>query len=570
MAEKITFKERFGYGLGDLASNLFWMQFVWFLNYFYTDVFGLAPAVLATMMLWVRIWDSINDPLVGIVADRTESRWGKFRPYLLWGAIPFAIVGTLTFTTPNFSPHGKLVYAYATYGLMVLIYTVVNIPYSALMGVVSPDPAVRTRFSQMRFIMAFTGGLIVQATTLPLVAHFGAQTPGVVSAEVQGQQLFVQEKGNGSSRLEVSARTPSYQAPSFTQRLGLQFGLLNETELGQLTKKKSIQVNTPAYYKEAGIDWTKAPEKFESITYLTTGFKSTAFPLAKIFPDTDLTEQKVVVQVVNEQKGFQYAIGIFSVLAAFLFFITFATTKERVRPPKKQQTSLGRDLKDLLTNGPWLILFVAGIITLFHVCMRNGSILYWCKYNLGNEQLGPLFMLAGTLANLVSIFLVGFIERIFGKKFGFAFCIGASGLLSASFFFIPESNIPLLLGVHILKNLAFGPTAALIWAMYTDAADYGEWKNGRRSTGLVMSACTMAQKLGYTLGGVLSMNILAYIGYQANAVQSAKALLGIKGMVSWISALPCIIGFVLILFYPLNKQRLKKIEADLLARRSAA
>ena len=570
MTDKITFKERFGYGLGDLASNLFWMQFVWFLNYFYTDVFGLAPAVLATMMLWVRIWDSINDPLVGIVADRTESRWGKFRPYLLWGAIPFAIVGTLTFTTPNLTPHGKLIYAYATYGAMVLIYTVVNIPYSALMGVVSPDPAVRTRFSQMRFIMAFTGGLIVQATTLPLVAHFGAQAPGVVTAAVEKNQLVIQEKGNGSSRLEVSARAPNYQSPSFVQRLGLQFGLLNETELGQLTKKKSIQVNTPAYYQEAGIDWDQAPEKFESISYLTTGFKSIVIPLAKIFPDTDLAGQKIVVQVVNEQKGFQYAIGIFSVLAAFLFFITFATTKERVRPPKKQETTLGRDLKDLLTNGPWLILFVAGIITLFHVCMRNGSILYWCKYNLGNEQLGPLFMLAGTLANLLSIFLVGFIEKIFGKKFGFAFCIGASGLLSASFFFIPESNIPLLLGVHILKNLAFGPTAALIWAMYTDAADYGEWKNGRRSTGLVMSACTMAQKLGYTLGGVLSMNILAYIGYQANAVQSPQALLGIKGMVSWISALPCIIGFVLILFYPLNKQRLKKIEADLLARRSAA
>jgi GPH family glycoside/pentoside/hexuronide:cation symporter len=163
---------------------------------------------------------------------------------------------------------------------------------------------------------------------------------------------------------------------------------------------------------------------------------------------------------------------------------------------------------------------------------------------------------------------VGFIEKFFGKKFGFALCIGASGLLSASFFLIPESNIPLLLGVHILKNLAFGPTAALIWAMYTDAADYGEWKNGRRSTGLVMSACTMAQKLGYTLGGVLSMNILAYIGYQANAVQSSQALLGIKGMVSWIAAIPCAIGFALILFYPLTDKQLKNIEADLKARRA--
>lgn len=115
MSERITFGERFGYGLGDLASNLFWMQFVWFLNYFYTDVFGLAPAVLATMILVVRIWDSINDPIIGILADRTHSRWGKFRPYLLWGAIPFGIVGALTFATPDFSPGGKL-------GMAVLSY----------------------------------------------------------------------------------------------------------------------------------------------------------------------------------------------------------------------------------------------------------------------------------------------------------------------------------------------------------------------------------------------------------------------------------------------------------------
>ena len=570
MAGQTTFLERFGYGLGDLASNLFWMQFVWFLNYFYTDVFGLAPAVLATMILVVRIWDSINDPIVGILADRTRTRWGKFRPYLLWGAIPFAIVGTLTFTTPNLSPHGKLVYAYATYGLMVLVYTIVNIPYSALMGVVSPDPAERTRFSQMRFIMAFTGGLIVQASTLPLVSHFGAQAQGVVSAEVRGPEVVVREQGRGSSRLEVAALSPTYSRPTFFQRLGTQFGLLDETELGRIVKKKTIYVNTPEYYREAGIDTSKPPARFSGTAYLESGFQSLEIPLARVFQGLDLSGHRVEVRVVNEQKGFQRAIALFSALAAFLFFVTFATTRERVQPPPRQKSSLARDLRDLLTNGPWLILFAAGIITLFHVCMRNGSIMYWCKYNLGNERLGPLFMLAGTLANLLSIFLVGAIDRLLGKKYGFAFCIAASGLLSSSFYFLPESNIPLLLGVHVLKNLAFGPTAALIWAMYTDAADYGEWKNGRRSTGLVMSACTMAQKLGYTLGGALTMAILSYIGYRANAEQSLRSLLGIKSMVSWISALPCVVGFVLILFYPLGRKKLEKIESDLRARRAAA
>jgi len=567
-SERTGFVERFGYGLGDLASNLFWMQFVWFLNYFYTDVFGLAPATLATMILAVRIWDSLNDPIVGILADRTESRWGKFRPYLLWGAIPFAVVGTLTFTTPNLSPHGKLVYAYATYGAMVLIYTVVNIPYSALMGVVSSDPSERARFSQMRFIMAFAGGLVVQATTLPLVAHFGARTPGVVGAELRAGEVVVTERGEGSSRLEVALLRPGYRKPTALQGLAVRFGLRDEEELGRTPARKTIYVHSPAYYEEAGMPWRAPAKSFSDVSYLTNGFERVVFPLAEVFPGRKADGLRTEATVVNEQKGFQGAIGLFSVLAAFLFFVTFATTKERVRPPRGQKTSLGRDVKDLLSNGPWLILFSLGIITLFHVCLRNGSIMYWCKYNLGNERLGPLFMLAGTLANLVSIFLTGVIERTFGKKFGYALCIAGAGLLSASFYVIPETKVGLLLTVHVLKNLAFGPTAALIWAMYTDAADYGEWKNGRRATGLVMSACTMAQKFGYTLGGALAMWILGYIGYVANAEQTPMALAGIKGMVSWIAALPCILGVVLILFYPLDKKQLETIESDLAARRT--
>jgi GPH family glycoside/pentoside/hexuronide:cation symporter len=255
-------------------------------------------------------------------------------------------------------------------------------------------------------------------------------------------------------------------------------------------------------------------------------------------------------------------------VAAFLFFITFATTRERVQPSAKQETSLKRDLLDLVTNKPWLVLFALGIITLFHVCLRNGAIIYWCKYNLGNEKLGPLFMLAGTLANLVSIFLVGTLERVCGKKMGYALCMLGTLILSAVFYLIPESNIGLLLATHVLINFAFGPTAALVWAMYTDAADYGEWKTGRRATGLVMSACTMAQKFGYTFGGALGMGVLSYIGYQANAEQTPEALAGIKGMVSWVAALPCAAGFVLILLYPLSAKQLKSIEADLAARRA--
>ena len=569
MGDKATFGERFGYGLGDLASCLFWMQFVWFLNYFYTDVFGLAPAVLATMLLVVRIWDSINDPLVGILADRTNSRWGKFRPYLLWGALPFALFGSLMFTTPDWSPGGKLVYAYVTYATMVLVYTVVNIPYSSMMGVVSPDPSVRTKFSQMRFIMAFTGGLIVQATTLPMVAHFGAASQGVVDARLRGQTVVVEERGNGSSRLEVSALAPEYVAPGFVQRLGIQFGLVDEAGLGRITQKKTIYVNTPDYYEQAGLADAESDGGFTSISYLESGFQTREFSLDEIFPALDISNNRIEVKVINEQKGFRVTMTVFGVVAALLFIVTFATTRERVHPPAKQKTSLKRDVLDLATNKPWLILFALGILTLFQVCLRNGAIMYYFKYNVGNEKIGPLFMLAGTLANLLSMLMVGLIEKWFGKKLGFALGVLGTLIFTVVFYFVPDSNIGLLLTVHILINIVSGPNAALIWAMYTDSADYSEWKTGRRATGLVMSACTMAQKFGYTLGGALGMAVLAWIGYQANTEQTPEALAGIKGMVGWISAIPCALGLVLILFYPLNKDRLKTIEADLAARRAS-
>ena len=115
MSEQIKLKEKISYGFGDFASSMFWKLFTMFLTIFYTDVIELTPAAVGTMLLLTRIWDSINDPMMGVIADRTNTKKGKFRPYLLWVAIPFAVVGLLTFTKFNFEPTGKLVYAYVTY-----------------------------------------------------------------------------------------------------------------------------------------------------------------------------------------------------------------------------------------------------------------------------------------------------------------------------------------------------------------------------------------------------------------------------------------------------------------------
>lgn len=170
---KLSIKEKVGFGLGDTASNLVWATLMSFIMYFYTDVFGIAAAAVGTMFLFARAFDGVTDFITGAIADRTETRWGKFRPYLLWMCVPLAIVTVLTFTVPGFDPTGKLVYAWVTYNLLMLCYTAINIPYSALSGVMTDDPLERTSLNSYRMVLAQCGGFIVNGSMLPLVKWFG-------------------------------------------------------------------------------------------------------------------------------------------------------------------------------------------------------------------------------------------------------------------------------------------------------------------------------------------------------------------------------------------------------------
>ena len=172
----IKLTEKIGYGFGDMASSMFWKLFGAYLMIFYTDVFGLPAAVVGTMFLITRIWDSAFDPIVGVVADRTHSRWGKFRPYLLWLAVPFGIIGILTFVTPDWSPAGKLIYAYVTYSLLMMIYSAINVPYASLLGVMSPNPKERNTLSTYRMTFAYIGSFIALLLFMPLVNFFSGNS----------------------------------------------------------------------------------------------------------------------------------------------------------------------------------------------------------------------------------------------------------------------------------------------------------------------------------------------------------------------------------------------------------
>lgn len=165
-------KEKIGYGFGDMASSMFWKVFSYYLPFFYSNVFGLRLADAAFLVLITRIWDGISDPMMGVIADRTHTRWGKYRPYLLWIAVPFSVCGILLFTTPDFSYAGKLVWAYATYIGMMTVYTAINVPYGAMLGVISDNPKEKTVFSSFRMFFAYGGSFIALAAWQPLCDIF--------------------------------------------------------------------------------------------------------------------------------------------------------------------------------------------------------------------------------------------------------------------------------------------------------------------------------------------------------------------------------------------------------------
>src|SRR5574344_1816349 len=181
--------EKVCYGYGDLGSCLFWQTITIYLSYFYTDVFGLTPAVAGTMFLVSRVVDALFDVIIGMTADRTETRWGKFRPYIIFGAVPLAMAAVAAFSTPAFGGTGKIVYAYITFMLFMFLYSTVNIPYTSLLGVISGDPEDRTQASSWKFVGAYLGGIIVSATALIMAKHFGSNYADAVAGEQHGWQM---------------------------------------------------------------------------------------------------------------------------------------------------------------------------------------------------------------------------------------------------------------------------------------------------------------------------------------------------------------------------------------------
>jgi len=281
--------------------------------------------------------------------------------------------------------------------------------------------------------------------------------------------------------------------------------------------------------------------------------------------------------------GWQWTMTVFSAIAVILFFITFATTKERVQPPKGQKTPLGQDLAGLFANLPWVLIAGATVFQLVFYGMRGGAVGYYIKYfvfspavrsrevplfgMVSYEQVWSAFLVAGTVTTILGVLLATRINRLLGKALTYALSLGIAGVASGAVYFLEPPNVVLLFVLQIVTSFCMGPLAVLQWAIFTDVADFGEWKRGRRSTALVMAASLFALKLGLAVGSAALVWILGAYGYRENQEQTTRGLMGIRLVTSIYPSLFALLAMVVMFFYPLNRAQMARVQSDLIERR---
>ena len=452
--ERLSLREKFGYGVGDFASSSYINFLGYFLLYFYVDLGGLAPAAIGLMLLLTKLVDAFTDPMMGAIADRTRTRWGRYRPYLLWGAVPFSICGVLVFATPDISQNGKLVWVYLTYSLAMLAYTVVNVPYSGLLGVISPHSSERTSATAYRMLFFSISGISIGmfATTL------------------------VRELGNG-----------------------------------------------------------------------------------------------------DEAHGIFLTMCIIGAVSLFCWLTTFATTRERI-PPAKENAPILRDLAILVRTPAWLIVALAAIMTPLAIASRAASALFYFKYVAKDDGIPVflfldrvgLFYTALALGQLSGVFIANMLRNRFEKRD----LILAAGTIKLTaivlFCTLPLDAVWPQTAVQLLVGLGFGMIMVLAYSMFTDVAEYIDWKSGQQMTGLAISASIFAIKAGVAFGAAVPGFTLAYFGFVAGEIQSEQAIMGIEMAFAIVPALAIIPAGIAVIFYRIDRRMIGQIEADLSKRRAIA
>lgn len=428
--------ERFSYGCGDFGCNIIYTAMSAFLMFYYSDYAGVNTLAVGTIMLVSRVFDGVSDIIMGIIVDRTKSRFGKARPWLLRMCIPFAISGVLLFSVPaGMSETAKLVYVFVTYNLTsTVIYTAINVPYSSLNALMTQDPYERSVLSIFRNVLATCGTLLINVATLPLVKAFG---------------------NNASA-------------------------------------------------------WTKA-------------------------------------------------FVVLGILAIVAFLINFVGTKERVKPASAgedgvQTVPVKEGILALFKNKYWIMMTCVLALFFLYYAINGGTTVYYAKEILGDEDLVSTINGIYNAIQIIGMFLIAKLVKKYGKRnvFSLGLILATVGMLILE---LGGSSMPIIVITSLIRGIGNACGGATMWAMVSDTIDYGEWKTGYRTEGLVNSACSFGYKIGNGIGSALLGLILEIGGYVGTAsVQTASAISAIRLCFAWIPIGVFAACFIILRFYHLDDE----------------
>lgn len=405
-------RQRLGYGIADLSCNLVWQMISLYLMFFYTDVMGLPAYYVGLMFLVTRLVDGVADVLMGLVIDNTATRWGRCRPWLLIGALPFGLLCILAFYVPDFGTTGKLLYAFITYLCLSFLYTLVNIPFCAMLPFLTSDSAERTTLSAVRILLGSLGATIVAVATLPLVGMLG--------------------KG-------------------------------------------------------------------------------------------------------DQQQGFLYTAVIFGVLAAFFLLVSFRNVEEKITLSGERMT-LKRAWISLRANRPWWI-FASNIFLMWGAFFfQTGALVYFFHYYVGNTELTAVIAGVSTFVPLLGTLTVPLLARRMKKRHVYLVASAVNLLGMGMMMLSGTYALGLIVGAVIL-SLGAGQRTAIYFSMQADPVDYGVWKTGINTAGILTSINGFLGKVAMAGAGAITGALLSSGGYIANQAQSDSALLAIKACYLYIPAL---------------------------------
>ena len=514
-SQKLSVWEKTGYSLGDAAANFVWRS-TYFLPFFYTDTFGLAAAQVALLLLLVRLSDGITDIIMGSIADRTNTSQGKFRPWIIWTAPVLATFMVLVFTTPNLDDTGKLVYAYVIYFGLTLAYTANNVPYGAMMGVMTASVQERASISAFRFAGAFGGGLLVM-TLLP---------------------YFVQLFGKGNDA----------QGYQYTMII---FAILLILFMVMAYKSTTERISLPQ--KNSNSLCSELKEMLGSLPVILVP----VLGLTIFFVSLSQTDWSIESKIVG--------LGI----AITSFIVAVFMRSNLIKRDDNSLTAPQRDMKDLLTNKPWLILLIVGTLFGIFTVVRPSAAGYYFKYYLEREDLLSLYFFVVTFSSLLSAIATGYLTKFFRKRTLFIASFILGGIFNGAIYTVEPDQVTYMMLLAFIGEIFAAIMPVLFFSMLGDTADYSEWKHGRRATGLIYSAGTFIMKTGHGFAGAIVLIVLANYDYNA-AVESsiAEAIDGMRHLMATIPLIICAIGTGIVMLYPLTEEKLTEIEKELEYRRA--